>query len=151
MSGLIPVSFLAHKASQICCPVVFLGLAFAAHMAQSEEGYFAPDTDILKVQLVRSDTDLQPSWRLDTDSAFNRSGSSIATGSEFGHKPRLFLVAEPKKENDWSFNIQKQNPAGGDCSSLVSLVCTDSKEEQPADIQPPRQSFWVVLRKAFHF
>ena len=60
MSGLIPVFFLVHKSIQICCPVVFLGLVFAAHIAQSEEGYFAPDPDILKVQLVRSDTDWQP-------------------------------------------------------------------------------------------
>jgi hypothetical protein len=129
---------------------VFVGLAVSAHTAQSEEGSFALKKDILSIKPVSSDTHWLPSYRLNTSVALNRSKDAAPTGAGFSSTPRLHLVAEPKKEDGWSINIQKQIPSNSDCSALSSHPCFDSNEERP-DIKPHRESFWFVLRKVFHF
>lgn len=58
---------------RMCCGVIFVGLVVVAHKAQSEEGFFARDLDILTIQPVFSGTDLMFSNRIKTDSAFSRS------------------------------------------------------------------------------
>ena len=150
MSSLIPNSCFTQEVMHVCLGVVFVGLAIAAHTAQSEEGSFAHNPDILTTKLVSSDTDWQPSYRLNTNVALNRSEDSAPTGLGFSGTPRLFLVTEPKKEADWSINVQKQIPSGSNCSPLSPILCFDSKEERP-EIKPRRDSFWVVWRKALPF
>jgi hypothetical protein len=150
MSSLISSSNLIQEAMQVGLWFVFVSLAVAAHTAQSEEGSFALKKDILSIKPVSSDTHWQPSYRLNTNVALDRSKDAAPTGVGFSSTPRLLLVAEPKKEDDWSINIQKQIPSNNDCSPMSSLLCLDSKEERP-DIKPQRDSFWFVLRKAFHF
>lgn len=143
MSSLIPGSYFIQDVMQICAWIAFFGLAVAAHTAQSEEGSFAIEKDTSTTKPASSDTHWQPSYRLGTDAAPSRDGVSSA--------PRLFLFAEPKKEDGWSINIQKQTPSSStDCSPLSSLPCLESKDER-SDIKPQQDSFWFVLRKAFHF
>jgi hypothetical protein len=150
MSSLISSSNLIQEAMQIDLWFVFVGLAVAAHTAQSEEGSFAIKEETLLIKPVSSDTHWLPSYQLNTNVALNRSKDAVPTGAGFSSTPRLLLVAEPKKEDGWSINIQKQIPSNSDCSPLLSHPCFDSKEERP-DIKPQRESFWFVLRKAFHF
>jgi hypothetical protein len=150
MSSLIPGSCFMQEAMHICFGVIFVVLAFAAHTAQSKEGLFAPKTDLLTIKLVNTDIKWQPSYRLNTNVALNPSEDSIPSRLGFSFTPRMFLIAEPKKEADWSINIRKQIPSGSDCSTLSSLICFDSKEERP-EIKPQRDSFWVVWRKALPF
>jgi len=150
MSSLISGSNLIHEAMHVGLWFVFFGLAVAAHTAQSEEGSLAVKKDISSIKRVSSDTHWQPSYWLNTNVALNRSKNVAPTGVGFSSTPRLFLVAEPKKEDDWSINIQKQIPSNSDCSPSSSHLCFDSKEEQP-DIKPQRESFWLVWRKKFHF
>ena len=148
MFSLTSTSNLKQEAMKVCLWFVFVSLAVAAHTAQSEEGSFALKKDTIK--LVSSDSSWQPSYQLNTSVALNRSKDATPTGVKFSSTPRLLLVAEPKKEDDWSINIQKQIPSNNDCSTLSSLLCIDSKQER-ADIKTQRNSFWFVLRKAFHF
>ena len=130
---------------------VFVGLAVAAHTAQSEEGSFAPNPDILTIQLVRSDADWLLPYRLNTNVALTRSEDSAPAGSGFSNTPRLFLVAEPKKEAVWSTNARGQITSDSGRASLSPLLlCFESKQER-LEIKPRRDSVWVVLRKAFPF
>src|SRR5450756_114361 len=105
MSSLIPGSCFIQEAMHLCFGFVFVGLALAAHTAHSEEGSFAPNPDILTIQLVRSDADWLLPYRLNTNVALTRSGDSAPAGSGFSNTPRLFLVAEPKKEAVWSTTV----------------------------------------------
>jgi hypothetical protein len=150
MSSLIPGSCLIHDALQICAWFAFFGLAVAAHTAQCEENSLAFNKETLTAKPGSPSIYRQPSYRLDKDIAFNRPKNSLSTGTEFSNTHQLLNFTEPKKEDDWSINIQKQTPSSGNCSPSSSLLCQDSKEEQP-DIKPLRDSFWLVLRKAFHF
>lgn len=151
MSTLIPGSYFVQDAMQICVWLVFLGLAVAAHTAQSEEGEFAIEKDTVTNQFASPETHWQPSYRLNTANVtLNRSKDAVPSGTGFSSTPRLSLLAEPKKEDDWSVNIQKQIPTSSNCTSLSSLMCLDSKDEGP-DNKPKQDSFWFVLRKAFHF
>jgi membrane-bound lytic murein transglycosylase D len=116
----------------LCLGFVFVGLAVAAHTAQSEEGSFAPNLEILTTQLVRSDADwlLPYPYRLNTNVALTRSEDSAPAGSGFSNTPRLFLVAEPKEEAVWSTNARGQITSDSVCSSLAPLLlCFKSKEE----------------------
>jgi hypothetical protein len=151
MSSLIPGSCFIQEAMHLCFGFVFVGLALAAHTAHSEEGSFAPNPDILTIQLVRSDADWLLPYRLNTNVALTRSGDSAPAGSGFSNTPRLFLVAEPKKEAVWSTNARRQITSDSGCSSLSPLLlCFESKQER-LEIKPRRDSVWVVLRKAFPF
>jgi hypothetical protein len=151
MPTLIPSSYFVHDAMQICLWFVFLGLAVATHTAQSDEGEFAMEKNTATNQFAGPDTNWQPSYRLNTANVMlNRSKDAAPSGTGFSSTPRLSLLAEPKKEDDWSVNIQKQIPTSSNCSSLSSLMCLDSKDEGP-DNKPQQDSFWFVLRKAFHF
>lgn len=150
MSSLISSSNLVQETMQVGLWFVFVSLAVAAHTAQSEEGSFVLKRDILLIKPVSSNTYWLPSYQLNTTVALNRSKDAEPTGAGFSSTPRLLLVTEPKKEDGWSINIQKKIPSSSDCSALSSHLCLDSKEERP-DIKPQRESFWFVLRKAFHF
>jgi hypothetical protein len=151
MSNFDPGSYFIQEAMQVCVWFVFVVLAIAAHTAQSEEAAFPPTKNILTTKPVNPDIDWQPSYRLNTHVVLKSSEQTVPTGLGFSRTPQTFLAAEPKKEDEWSLNIQKQMPSGKDCSTSASLLCFDSKEERPADIKPLRDSFWVVWRKAFHF
>src|SRR5450759_5087943 len=123
----------------LCLGFVFVGLAVAAHTAQSEEGSFAPNPDILTIQLVRSDADwlLPYPYRLNTNVALTRFEDSAPAGSGFSNTPRLFLVAEPKKEAVWSTNARRQITPDSGCSSLSPLLlCFESKQETLAPNRP---------------
>lgn len=152
MSSLIPVScFNQTTMLHICLGFVFVGLAVAAHAAQSEEGSFAPNLDILTTQLVRSDADWLLPYRLNTNVALTRSEDSAPAGSGFSNTPRSFLVTKPKEEAIWLTNARRQITSDSDCSSLSPLqLCFESKEER-LEIKPRPDSVWVVWRKAFPY
>jgi hypothetical protein len=150
MSSLSHGSDIVQAAQHFCVWVVFLGLAISANTAHSKESSYVNKKDISASKIVRSDSYWQPSYRLSQNIATNNSIASVATDTEFSNAPQLFHFSEPQKKNDWSINIQKQTPSSGDCSPLSSLLCLNSKDEQP-DIKTRQDSFWFVLRKAFHF
>jgi hypothetical protein len=150
MSSLIHGSYFIQEAMHVCLGFVFVGLAVAANTAQSEESSFTSKPDISKIQLPSSEADWLPSYRLATNIVFSRLENPVPTQLGFNSTPRLFLVPETKKEDDWSINIQKQIPYSSNCSPLSSLLCFDSKEERP-DIKPLRDSLWIVWRKVFPF
>ena len=137
MSSLIPGSCFTQEAMHLCFGFVFVGLAVAAHTAHSEEGSFAPNLDILTIQLVRSDADWLLPYRLNTNVALTRSEDSAPAGSGFSNTLRLFLVAEPKKEAVWSTNARRQITPDSGCSSLSPLLlCFQSKQETLAPNRP---------------
>ncbi len=150
MSGLIPGSYLLHDAMQICLWYVVVGLAVAAHTAHAKEDSFVPKKHALKIELVSADTEWQPSYRLDSDVALFYPVDPVPAGLGFISKARPFLVDEPKKEDQWSINLQRQIPSGTDCTRMSSLVCFDSQDQQTV-VKPLRDSFWVIWRKALHF
>ena len=150
MSSLIPGSYFIHDALQVCVWFAFFGLVVAAHTAQCEENSLAINKETLTAKPGSPSIYRQPSYRLDKDIALNHPRDALSTGTGFSSTPQLLNFAEPKKEDSWSINIQKETPSSGDCSSSSSLLCQDSKDERP-DIKPQRDSFWLVLRKAFHF
>jgi hypothetical protein len=150
MSSLIPGSCFIQEAMHLCFGFVFVGLAVAAHTAQSEEGSFAPNPDILTIQLVRSDADWLLAYRLNTNVALTRSEDSAPAGSGFSNTPRLFLVAEPKKEAVWSTNARRQITPDSGLASLSPLPHDESKGEPP-EVNPQRHSVWMIWRKVFHF
>ena len=150
MSSLIPDSCFIQEAMHLCLGFVFVGLAFAAHTAQSEEGSFAPSPDILTIQLVRSDADWLLPYRLNMNVALTRSEDSAPAGSGFSNTPRLFLVAEPKKEAVWSTSARRQITSDSGRASLSPLPHDESKGEPP-EVNPQRRSVWMIWRKVFHF
>jgi serine-type D-Ala-D-Ala endopeptidase (penicillin-binding protein 7) len=131
MSNFVSSSYYIQEAIQLFFGFVFVGLAVAAHAAQSEEGSFAPTPDILTTQLVRSDADwlLPYPYRLNTNVALTRSEDSAPAGSGFSNTPRLFLVAEPKKEAVWSTNERGQVTSDSGRASLSPLLRDESKGE----------------------
>lgn len=133
---------------RICFWFVFAGFTVAAHTARSEEGSFAPDLDVLTIQLVRSDADWLLPYRLNTNVALIRSEEISSVGSEFSNTPRLHLVAEQK--NLWSTSARWQIISNSDHTSLSPLLRFESKEER-LEIKPQRNSIYVVWRKALPF
>lgn len=150
MSSLIPGSYFIHDALQICVCFAFFGLVVAAHTAQCGEDSLRFNKETLTAKPASPGIYWQPSYRLDKDIAFNRPKNSLSTGAGFSNTPQLLNFTEPKNEDNWSINIQKQTPSSGECSPSSSLLCQNSKDERP-DTKPQRDSFWLVLRKAFHF
>lgn len=150
MSRLISRSRFIQEAMRAGLRLLLVSLAVAAHTAQSEEGSFALRKDIVSIKSVSSDPYRLPSYRLNANVGPNRSKDAAPTGAGFSSAPRLLLVAEPQKEDDWSINIQKQIPTSSDCSHLSSHPCFDPNDEGP-DNKPRHDSFWLVLRKTFHF
>jgi hypothetical protein len=150
MSSLIPGSCFIQELISVRFGFVFIGLAVAAHPAQSKEGSFAPNPDILTIQLVSSETEWRLPYRLNTNVALNSSTDSALTGLGISNTPRLFLVAEPNKEIFWSTIAPKKITSDSDCSSSSPLLCFESKEER-LEIKPRRDSVWVVWRKMFPF
>jgi D-alanyl-D-alanine endopeptidase (penicillin-binding protein 7) len=149
MSSLIPGSCFIQEAMHLCFGFVFVGLAVAAHTAQSEEGSFAPNPDILTVQLVRSDADWLLPYRLNTNVALTRSEDSAPAGSGFSNTPRLFLVAEPKKEAVWSTNARGQITSDSGRASLSPLLHNESKEE-PLEINPQTLAALIAHAETQH-
>lgn len=130
---------------RMCLGFVFVGLAVAAHTAQSAEGSFTPGLEILSIQLVRSDAD----W-LNTNVALTRSENNAQVWSGISNTSRLYLVAEPKKEAVWSANARWQITPDNGRASLSPLLRFESKGGR-IDIKPRRHSVWFEWRKALPF
>jgi hypothetical protein len=150
MSSLTHGSDIIQAAQHIFVWIVFLGLAVSANTAHSKEGSYVIKKDISASKIVRPETYWQPSYRLSQNNATYNSIAFVNADAEFSNETRLFHFSESQQKNDWSINIQKQTPSSGECSPLSSLLCLDSKDEQP-DINAQQDSFWFVLRKAFRF
>lgn len=150
MSSLISGSCLIQAALlRMCFGLVFVGLAVAVQAAQSEEGYFAPDLDILTIQPLRSDAGWLLPYQFNTSVVLIRSEDSAPVGSGFSNTPRLHLVAEPKRETLWPTSARWQITSDSDRISLLPLLRFESKGER-IEIKPRRHSIWVVWRKAFY-
>jgi serine-type D-Ala-D-Ala endopeptidase (penicillin-binding protein 7) len=137
MFSFVPGSYFIQEAKLLCYGFVFVGLALAAHTAQSEEGSFAPTPDVLTAQVVRADTDwLPPSlYRLITSAALARSEDSAPAGSEFSSTPWLFIVAELKNEAVRSTNSCGKNTFNID-RTLLSLLLRDEPNGKPLEFAP---------------
>jgi hypothetical protein len=149
MSRLIFSTDLMHGAMQVGLWFVVFSLAVTAHTAQSKEGSFALKKRMLSTKFLSSGTHGLPSYLINTHAVLNSPKDAVPTGVGFGSTPRLLPVAEPKND-DWSINIQKQLPSNNDCSHLSSLLCFNSKDEGPYN-KLQHDSYWLVLRKTFHF
>ena len=147
MSSLISSGFIQAVMLRACFGLIFVGLAVAAHTAQSEESPFAPDLDILTIQPVRANGDLLP-YRFNASITLTRSADAAPASSGFGNTPRLHAVAEPGKETVWSTNSRWQVTPGSDRASLSPALRFESKEER-VEIKPRRHSIWIGWRKAF--
>jgi hypothetical protein len=150
MSSLTHSSDLIQVAQQICFWFAVLGLAVSAHTAQSEEVSFAIEKNNSTIKLVSSDTYWKPSYQINPNITPNRSKDLLPSVTKSSNSFKLLRYADTNKEDDWSLNIQMQGPTSGNCSPSSSLACLDSKDERP-DIKPQHESYWLVLRKAFHF
>ena len=148
MSRLISSSNLIQETMQVALWFVFFSLVVTANTAQSKEGSFARKKHI-STKHVSSGTHWLPSYRLNTHAVLNSATYAVPTGVAFSSAPRMLPVAEPKND-DWSINIQKQFPTNNDCSHLTSLPCFDSKDEGLYN-KLQHDSYWLVLRKTFHF
>ena len=133
---------------RMCFGLVFIGLAVAAHTAQSEESPFAPELDILTIQPVRVNGDRLLPYRFNANITLTRSEDAAPAGSGFGNTPRLHIVAEPKKEATWSTSSRWQVTPDSDRISLSPVLRFESKGER-FEIKPRRHSIWVGWRKAF--
>jgi len=135
MTNFVPDTYSIQKAIQLFFGLIFLGLALAAHTAQSEEGAFARTPDILTTQPVRSDADWLLPYRLNTNVALPRSGDSAPTGSVFSYAPRLLLVTEPNNEA-----VRSSNACGKITSDidriLLSLLLRDESKGELQEINP---------------
>lgn len=148
MSGLISDSrFIQAAMLRMCFWLIFVGLAVAAHTAQSEEGFFAPDLDILTIQPVRSGNDWLIPYRFDTNFALTRHEDVASVGTGLSNTPRLHIVAEPKKEAAWSTNPRWRIASDSEHASLSPTLRFESKGER-VEIKPRRHSIWVLWRKA---
>jgi len=134
---------------RMCFGLVFVGLAVAAHTAQSEESSFASDLEILTIQPVRSDAVWPHPYRISMNIALTRSADTTPIGSGLSYTPRLHPVANPKKETTWPTNARWQIARNSDRISLSPLLRFESEGER-IEIKPRRHSFQVVWRKEFY-
>lgn len=132
---------------RMCLGAIFVGLAVAAHKAQSEEGSFTRDVDILTIRPVYSGAELLLPHRLDMNIALARSEDTVA-GSVSSNTLRLRLIAEPKEKAGWPTNARWKITPDGERTSLLPVFRFESKGER-IEIKPRRQSIWVVWRKTF--
>ncbi|WP_283744327.1 hypothetical protein [Sideroxydans sp. CL21] len=140
---------LIQKAMQVGFWFVIFSLAVTATTAQSKEGSFALKKRMLSNKFLSSGTHGLPSYLLNTHALLNSTKDGAPSGATFGSAPQHVSVAESKKD-DWSISFQKQLPSNNDCSHLSSLLCFDSKDEGPYN-KLQHDSYWLVLRKSFHF
>lgn len=149
MSNFISDSrFIQAAMFRMCFGLVFAGMAVAAHTAQSAEGSFARDLDILSIQRVPSGTDWLFPYQVRADIVLARPENIAPVRSGFSNTLRLGLVAEPKEETAWSTNARWQIAPGSDRTSLSPILHLESKGDR-LEIKPRRNSISVVWRKAF--
>lgn len=148
MSSLISSSCLIQVAMlRMCFGLIFVGLAVTAHTAQSEDGSFAPDLDILTIQPVHSDAGWLLPYRLKVNIALTRPDDT-AIGSGLSNTPQLHLIDEPKKETVWLTDARWQGTPNRDHVSLSPILRFESKGEM-IEIRPRLHSVWVGWRQAF--
>lgn len=149
MFSLIP-NLIQTTMLRIYLGLVLVGLAVVVQTAKSEEGYFAPDLDILSIQTVRSDDGWLFPYRFNTSGVLALSEKTAHVGSGFGNTPQLHLVVEPKREALWPTDTRWRIASDSDHDrvSLSPLLRFESKGER-IEIKPRRNSIWVVWRKAF--
>ena len=133
---------------RVCFGLMSVGLAVAAHTAQSEEGSFARDLDILTIQPEYSGADWLFPYQINTNIALTRSGDAAPAGSVSSKTLRLRLIAEPKTEAGWTSNARRKTASDGERTSLLPVLRFESKGER-LEIKPRRSSIWVVWRKEF--
>jgi len=151
MSNFIPGSYPAQDALQLCVWVVFLALAIAAQTALAEDYAFASSKYSLASSVTNPNAGRQYAYRYNTELALNRPADDMSADSGTDTIHRLPNFSEQKKDDDWSINIQKQAPSSSDCSTSTTLPCLAAKEDQATEVKPQQESYWLVLRKAFHF
>ncbi|MDO8291826.1 MAG: hypothetical protein Q7T29_03005 [Gallionella sp.] len=134
---------------RMCFGLVFVGLAVAAHTAQSEESSLASDLEILTIQPVRPDADWLRPYRISMSFALTRSMDSAPIGARLSHTPRLHPVANPRKEIAWPTNARWQIARDSGRVSLSPLLRFESAGER-IEVKPRRNSFQIVWRKDFY-
>ena len=90
--------FIQTATLRICLGLMFVGLTVAARTAQSEEGSFAPDLDILTIQPERTDADWLIPYRFGASVALTRTPSAAPIESAFGSTSGLSSVAKAQPE-----------------------------------------------------
>ena len=150
MSSLVLGYHHTHDAVQIFIWLLFFGFAIAVHTAHADETTFATEKNTLTTKHISSDIRRQLPYRFNSSLALNNPYNALSSGKEINSKPQLSFFTEPQ-EDGWSVNIQKEAPTSSNCSPLSFLKCFNSNDERADDGTPQRESFWFVLRKAFHF
>lgn len=133
---------------RMCFGLVFVCLAVVAHTAQSEEISFAPDMDILTIRTVSAGADRIFPYRFNANIALIRSTDAVPAVSVFSNTPRLYIVAEPKREITWPTNAQWQIASDSNRVLLSPTLRFESKGER-FEIKPRRHSIWAGWRKEF--
>lgn len=134
---------------RMCFGLVFVGLAVAAHTAQSEESSLAADLEILTIQPVRPDADWLRPYRISMSFALTHSMDSAPIGAGLSYTPRLHPVANPKKEIAWPTNARWQIARDSGRVSLSHMLRFELAGER-IEVKPRRHSFQVVWRKEFY-
>ncbi len=135
---------------RMCFGLIFVGMAIAAHTAQSEEVSVARDLKVLTIRQAYSGADWLFPYQINTDMVLAHAENTTHVGSKFSHTLRLGIVAEPKKETVWATNARWQIATDSDRVLLSPLLRFESQEGQ-LEIKPRRHSIWAVWRKAIHF
>jgi len=150
MSRRIPRLYFLQETRHICVWLIFFGLAITGQAALSEEIPFATKNGGLSTKIASSISSGESPYQPNKNTIIFRSRNAAPIGASPSRFSRMPLLAEPKAEDNWSVNIQQQTPTVEDCASESSYQCLKSNEDR-IDNEPHRDSFWVVLRKVFHF
>jgi hypothetical protein len=145
-----PGFYFIQDTMRTCVWVILFGLSITGQAARSEEGPYVIEKGSLSTRLAGPVTSGQSPYQTNHNAVIYRSRNTASIGASPSSTSTIPLLAEPKTEDNWSVNIQRQIPAVEDCPPESSLQCIKSSEDR-IDTETHRDSFWFVLRKVFHF
>ncbi len=111
---------------RMCFGLVIAGLAVASNTALSEEGFFAPDLAILKIQPVRTDSDWLLPYQFSASVVLNHLPSTTPNGFGAGDISQL-SVTKPQQETIRATNSHWHQTYDDDHVSLLRLLSIEFK------------------------
>lgn len=133
MSSLISgPGFIQAVALRICFGLASIGSAVTAHAAQSEEGLFAPDLEVLTLQPARSGTDWLLPYQFGASVVIARSPDTATApiGSGFGSASQSSPATRPQQVTAREINSRWPQNYDGERVSLPQLLRVEFKVEQ---------------------
>lgn len=133
MSNLISDSrFIQAVALRMCVGFAFIGSAVTAHAAQSEEGLFAPDLEVLSIQPARSGADWLLPYQFGASVVLARSPDTATApiGSGFGSAAQSSPAVKPQQATAREINSRWPQTYDGERVALPQLLRVEFKVEQ---------------------